>query len=187
MADIMVLFGSGGHSSEMLMLIENAQLSAKLDRCDINKIICVISDDDRLVMEKINQQFGACKQRHKLETVAMQRPRKVGQSYLTSIWTTILGMFNSFNLVLTHKPQLCLTNGPAISVTISLAIRLLQLLTLGFRYGCNIIYVESFCRTRTLSLSGKLIYYLRLANSFYVQWQPLQARYVRTIYRGVLV
>lgn len=187
MTDVVILFGSGGHSTEMLMLIQNAKLSKRLDRGEVNRLICVVSDDDNLIHQKISQEFEGCKRKHKIETVTLRRGRRVGQLYLTAIWTTILGILSSINIILTQKPKLCITNGPAISVTVSLAIRFLQMITFGFCYRCNILYIESFCRTRTLSLSGRLIYHLRLANEFYVQWPVLHSLYPRALYQGLLV
>lgn len=169
------------------MLIENAKLNMKLNLSEINKVICVVSDDDKLIKSKIEQHFDVKTKKQKIETVAMRRPRKVGQSFLSSVWTTIMGLINSINIVLNYKPKLCLTNGPAISVTISIAIRFLQHLSLRRQRDCRIIYIESFCRTKSLSLSGKLIYHLRLADEFYVQWPALQIRYPRTEYKGLLV
>lgn len=184
----MVLFGSGGHSSEMLMLIRNANFPSKLSNDEINKIICVISEDDSLIEDKIRQEFPAIQhQSSKLDIIRLKRARRVGQSYLSAIWTTLVGLLNSISIAFYHEPQICLTNGPAISVTVSLAIRFLQALTLGRRFDCEIIYVESFCRTRTLSLSGKLIYHLRLANQFMVQWPALRDRYPRALYKGIVV
>lgn len=187
MADVMILFGSGGHSSEMLMLIQNARIANKLDLEGVNSLVCVISEDDKLIRDKIMQEFVGCKQKHKLKTVTLKRGRKVGQSYLTAIWTTFISIIHSINTVLTHKPKLCLTNGPAIGVTVSLAIRFLQIITLGSCYKCDLIYIESFCRTKTLSLSGRLIYHLRLADQFYVQWRELVFKYPRVMYKGILV
>jgi len=120
---------------------------------------------------------------HKIKT---KRSRRIGQSYLSAVWTTLTGILSSISIIISHRPQICLTNGPAISVTTCIAIRCLNLLTL-FRYKCQIIYVESFCQTRTLSLSGKIIYYIRLADQFYVRWPTLADRYHRSLYKGILV
>lgn len=183
----MVLFGSGGHSTEMLMLLQSARLTQKLERQEISRLICVLSEDDKLIEDKINKEFSQCEHKHKLLTVKLKRAREVGQSYLSAVWTTIIGLLNSISIIHKNKPRICITNGPAISVTITLAIRFLQMITLGCYYQCNVIYVESFCRTKTLSLSGKLIYHLRLANEFYVQWSELKLMYNRSRYRGLLV
>jgi len=48
----------------------------------------------------------------------------------------------------------------------------------------KIIFVESICRTRTLSLTGKIVYHLRLADTLFVQWPELQASYPRATYSG---
>lgn len=183
----MILFGSGGHSSEMLMLLQNARLSEKLGNGKINRLTCVLSEDDKLIENKICQEFARSSDRNKLEMVRLRRARKVGQSYLSSIWTTLAGLFSSVALVLTQRPHLCFTNGPAISVVLTIAIRSLQIVTLGTCYSCEIIYIESFCRTNSLSLTGKIIYHLRLADQFYVQWATLATKYPKSFFKGIIV
>lgn len=183
--DVMILFGSGGHSTEMLMLIQNAKLAEKVKRREVGRVVCVISEDDIFAEDKINTEFGRCKQW--VEITRIKRSRRVGQSYLTAIWTTIIGVLQSLHIIFKYKPKICLTNGPAISVSISVAIQCLQKITFGKLFKCKIIYIESFCRTKTLSLSGKLIYHLRLASEFYVQWQDLSILYPRANYKGLLV
>jgi len=51
--------------------------------------------------------------------------------------------------------------------------------------NASIVYVESICRVETLSLSGRIMYYL--AEHFFVQWQQLQDKYPKAIYLGKLV
>ncbi|EIE86577.1 hypothetical protein RO3G_11288 [Rhizopus delemar RA 99-880] len=49
----------------------------------------------------------------------------------------------------------------------------------------EIIYIESFARVHTLSLTGKLLY--PFADRFLVQWPELSSRFQRAEYQGVLV
>lgn len=181
MAKVMISFGSGGHSGEMLMLIKNSQISKKIGQ-EIKNLVCVISEDDQLINSKLDEQFS-----DKAERVLLKRARKVGQSYFSSILTTIIGIFHSALIVFDKRPQILLTNGPAISLTLCLAIRFFQVLSFGIFYKCKIVYVESFCRTKSLSLTGKLIYHLNLASEFYVQWHKLHEKYPKAIYSGLLV
>jgi hypothetical protein len=51
-------------------------------------------------------------------------------------------------------------------------------------FHCSIVYVESFARVKSLSLSGHIMYYV--ADKFVVQWEGLCALYPRAIYAGVL-
>jgi len=60
------------------------------------------------------------------------------------------------------------------------ACRLLGLL------DCRIVYIESIARVRKLSLSGLILYRLRVADSLLVQWPELQARYPRSVHAGRL-
>ena len=50
----------------------------------------------------------------------------------------------------------------------------------------RIVYIESIARVSTLSLSGKLLYHLRIADLFLVQWQELKDRFPRAVYAGRL-
>lgn len=186
MGKVMVLFGSGGHSTEMLMLMQNAKLGKKLATNSVEKLVCVVSQDDSLICDKIDNEFPGITSKGKVERVKLSRGREIGQSYLTTFWTFLISLYQSIQIISTHKPAVCLTNGPAISVTISLAIFILNK-TLNRNYKCRIMYVESFCRTRTLSLSGRLIYHLKLADEFYVQWPRLSVLYTGVKYKGLLV
>ena len=50
--------------------------------------------------------------------------------------------------------------------------------------SCSLIYVESIARVHRLSLSAKILYHLRMADSLLVQWPELQAAYPRTHCKG---
>ncbi|RDW60345.1 glycosyltransferase family protein [Aspergillus mulundensis] len=94
-------------------------------------------------------------------------------------------------------PDLILTNGPATAVCVILAARLLRLVAwfLSFLFPARIhpptisagglappeeefrlrtIFVESWARVRTLSLSGKIL--LPFADRFLVQWPALEGK-----------
>ena len=54
--------------------------------------------------------------------------------------------------VIKYKPAVLLVNGPGVCIPVCLGAVLLNLL--GYR--CAIVFVESICRVRKLSLSGRL-------------------------------
>jgi len=47
-----------------------------------------------------------------------------------------------------------------------------------------VIFIESACRTRTLSLTGKILYHLRCVDAMYVMWERVHERYARTEFIG---
>ncbi|KAM9689348.1 UDP-N-acetylglucosamine transferase subunit ALG14 isoform 1-T1 [Trichechus inunguis] len=79
-----------------------------------------------------------------------------------------------------NSPVLC--NGPGTCVPICLSALLLGIL--GIK-KVIIVYVESVCRVETLSLSGKILYYL--SDYFVVQWPTLKEKYPKSVYLGRIV
>ena len=50
----------------------------------------------------------------------------------------------------------------------------------------KIVLIESIARVKSLSLSGKILYRLHMADALLVQWSELQRLYPRTVHRGRL-
>lgn len=116
-----------------------------------------------------------------MSTYTIPRSREVGQSYLTSVATTLYAFAFAASLVFRELPDVVLVNGPGTCIPICAAALLLRLA--GVR-DSRIIYVESVARVRSLSLSGRILYASRAADALYVQWPQLQARHPRSIYVG---
>lgn len=70
-------------------------------------------------------------------------------------------------------PDVIITNGPATAVMVILASVILKLIGLAPAYKMKIIYVESWARVNTLSLSGKVLLRLGVCDKFLVQWEEL--------------
>ena len=128
----------------------------------------------------------------KYSTRSIPRCREVGQSYLTSIASTIKAFLSCITLILQERPSLLLVNGPGTCIPVAYCVALFRMLNV---LSCRIVFVESFCRVekqrhlklsiRRLSVSGYLLYYI--ADSFLVQWPQLQKKYNRSVYLGVLL
>ena len=114
------------------------------------------------------------------------RSRHVGQSYLTSVLTTLLAIFYAIPLMFRIKPNVLLVNGPGTCVPCCLIVFILSRV-LFLIPKCKIVFVESICRVNSLSLTGKIFYHLRLTDSFIVQWKELKLKYPRASYMGRLV
>ncbi|KAL2265285.1 hypothetical protein VTJ83DRAFT_6385 [Remersonia thermophila] len=74
-------------------------------------------------------------------------------------------------------PHVVVTNGPGTGFIVALVARLLKLLCLAPRDRLRTVYVESWARTRTLSLTGRLFLRTGLADVFGVQHRGLERRY----------
>uniref|UniRef100_A0A3B1KET0 UDP-N-acetylglucosamine transferase subunit ALG14 n=1 Tax=Astyanax mexicanus TaxID=7994 RepID=A0A3B1KET0_ASTMX len=82
----------------------------------------------------------------------------------------------------TFEASKVLCNGPGTCIPLCVAGLLLGILGLK---RVLLVYVESICRVESLSLSGKILYHL--SDYFFVQWQPLQTKYPKSIYMGRIV
>jgi len=93
-----------------------------------------------------------------------------------SVVNLVRNMVLAWRVVRRRRPDVILSTGAGLAVPFFLAGRL---------HGCRLVYVESLTRTRSLSLSGRIVY--PLAHSFLVQWpEPARGRR-KAIYAGGLL
>jgi beta-1,4-N-acetylglucosaminyltransferase len=112
------------------------------------------------------------------------RSREVGQSYITSVWTTLIATVHALWLMIKIRPEVILCNGPGTCIPLCVIAFIFKVL--GIRWS-SIFYVESIARVRRLSLSGLLLYKLWMADQLFVQWPQLQQQYPRATYVGRLM
>ncbi|GMN43337.1 hypothetical protein TIFTF001_012523 [Ficus carica] len=112
------------------------------------------------------------------------RSREVGQSYITSVWTTLVALAHGLWLMIKIRPEVILCNGPGTCVPLCIIALLFKII--GIQWS-SIFYVESIARVQRLSLSGLILYKLHIADQFFVQWPQLQRKYPRAHYVGCLI
>ena len=83
-----------------------------------------------------------------------------------------MALAHSFIIVAACRADLVVTNGPGTAVPLVLANWGLSTL-LGWRSKC--LFIESFCRVDSLSLSGKIL--RPFADKFVVHWAQLHKQY----------
>ena len=219
MAKTMVVLGSGGHTSEMMRLID------ELDPTTYGPMVYIIADTDGTSLARLEghvaKRAGGCERigigsgasgAAQLEVHRVPRAREVHQSYATSVLTTLRSFAWTVILLLRVRPDLIIANGPGTCIPILYASFLLRALSniiflpidcarSGFSTmhatsppasstssslrRCRLVFVESVCRVRTLSLSGRLAY--PIVDLFVVHWPYLTERYPRARVSDVFV
>jgi beta-1,4-N-acetylglucosaminyltransferase len=165
----MVVLGSGGHTAEMLSIL------SKLSRDTYTPRTYCYAETDTHSSERVKRADECA------TLVSVPRSREVGQSFSSSVLTTLVAFYAAWPIVWRHRPQLLLVNGPGTCLPICIAAVLLRTLA---RRPCTIVYVESICRVRTLSLTAHML--RPFADRLFVQWQALARRYPFTEYHGRL-
>lgn len=81
--------------------------------------------------------------------------------------------FVSLNIFLRKKPDIVVTTGSAC---------VMPMCIIGKVFGKKIIFIETFSRIRSKTITGRLCYYI--ADVFIIQWEELKELYPNSLYLG---
>ncbi|KAI9761170.1 MAG: hypothetical protein M4579_001217 [Chaenotheca gracillima] len=205
---LLVVLGSGGHTSEMIAMLRRLDTSLYMQRS------YVVSEGDDF-SARVAASFENSIAHHKgvgpggdaegdnralpalevFDISVVPRARKIHQPLLTTPVSALRCLLACFK-ILAHPstsssmgpeyPDLILTNGPGTAVCVVLACLVTKFFGFKGTSGkMRTIYVESWARVKRLSLSGKIL--LWCVDRFLVQWEGLQSAGGRAEFKGVLV
>ncbi|KAJ2891398.1 metalloprotease [Coemansia aciculifera] len=164
-----IVLGSGGHTAEMTRLLSGVDL----DR--YSRRLYIVGESDLISLDQIgvleSKRDG---EKEEYFVGRVPRSRRVGQPWLTTPMSVLRCFRQVAWLMYRHLPDAVLCNGPGNCVVVCVVATIIRVL--GVK-RIPIIYVESFARVKTLSLSGKIMYLL--ADRFIVQWPDLLRQYPR--------
>ena len=178
----MVVLGSGGHTAEMLTLLSG------LDCTRYQCVHFVAAETDNHSVEKARQWVKARQESHndnidgavgRASPLSMEvtfhrvtRAREVGQGWLSSAACTLVALGECLRLVWRAAPDVVLVNGPGTCLPVVYAAFLGKFFCR--MPGVRIVFVESFARVTSLSLTGKLVF--PVADRFILQWMQQHER-----------
>lgn len=94
---------------------------------------------------------------------------------ISIFYKLLLNVLKSLSILLKEKPNVIISTGAGATI---------PLLMLGKLFGAKIIFIESFAKINTPTITGRIIY--RFADQFYIQWPELKKYYPNALYRGKL-
>ena len=180
----LVVLGSGGHTTEMLHLLSSITFVRSKVGSEPNKTVrrfkyaplnYIIASSDTTSIAKLKSFDAQQPPEKKLlphdSVYSIPRARHVGQSYISSIFTTLGSLLATARVVLVQtQPDLLLMNGPGTCLPIAIWTIVGRILGIC---GGRIIFCESFCRVKSLSLTGRILYSLGMVDLFLVHWEEL--------------
>ncbi|KAF3915936.1 hypothetical protein AA313_de0205862 [Arthrobotrys entomopaga] len=198
---VLFILGSGGHTTELFAMIQDLQPDVLTHRSYVfssgdNHSAQKARNFEESLEGKFTKRSNA---RIGYRLIELPRARKVKQSWFTTPISCLVCLRKCLDVLrgsdiggLTREmgdlwvgmefPDLVICNGPGTAVMVVLACYIYKFFG---KCTTRIIYVESFARVTSLSLSGKLL--LPLANRFLVQWPQLAERYPGAEHLGFLV
>ncbi len=105
----------------------------------------------------------------------VKRPRISDEGYAWYFLKTLLCFLQSLRVVVREWPAAVVSCGPSTAVPVMYAGKLL---------GRKIIFIESWSKISTKSITGKLVY--PIADLFFVQWEEQLKLYPKATFRGRL-
>ena len=99
--------------------------------------------------------------------------KQINRKELLFIPKFIANSFKSLGIVIKEKPDVMITTGVLATIPLALLMKL---------FKKKLIYIESFAKVTSKTLSGKLLY--KYADRFYVQWEEMLKLYPNAIYKG---
>ncbi|KAI8805245.1 oligosaccharide biosynthesis protein Alg14-like protein [Cladochytrium replicatum] len=174
-----IVLGSGGHTTEMLRMLHTLPirrfqnrryLIAQTDSISATKAIefeRAVTEKELPKQSKKSRSPPAGNNSGSFEILRVPRSREVGQSWVSTVITTVLAFFRIMAMM-TALPDMIICNGPGTCIPVIYAAFLLRVF--GIKH-IKVIFVETYARVRKLSLSGILAY--PFVDRFLVQWEYL--------------
>ncbi|CAI8505866.1 unnamed protein product [Hanseniaspora opuntiae] len=182
---VIVFLGSGGHTGEMLKILHTYK-----DTLKHSSIVVLYSEENSLARFKL--QFPDIKN---VKFHMIGKAREVGSGKISSIKSIVHTLLSVVDIVIKdmnyfvidHKRTLILLNGPGSCVLLSMIFQFIKLITIKDHKHIKIVYVESLARCNKLSMTGVIIYYMKFADEFLVQWPEMLKSYPYAKSYGILV
>lgn len=100
---------------------------------------------------------------------------QVNRKELLFIPKMICIFFKSLYILLIEKPDVIISTGVLSAI---------PMLFLGHVFKKKVIYIESFAKISSPTMTGNLVYKRGWADQFYVQWETMLPFYPNAIYKG---
>ena len=159
MAKVLVALGMGGHTSQILRLV---------DKIDNKHELCyLICSDDKTSKAKIRKAGPI---------YYMKNPRDMKDKFLGKVALKMIPASLDVRKVLKHsKPDVVLCSGPSMAIPLFWIARL---------KGIKTIFLESWVRVHNKSQAGKFVY--KITDLFIVQWGSMLHEYPKAKFEGRL-
>lgn len=156
---ILFVYGVGGHKEEMQRLLKHLNI-----KHDTMKMVAICEKNSK--MEGFD---------YSVEVPRMRSKYVKNMAIIEAIYSSFKSIYITLTVLKKYDINCLISTGPGLVIPISILFKLL------FK---KIIFIETWCRFDSKSLTGKVMHVL--ANVFYVQNKSLLSLYKKAVYSGRL-
>ncbi|MDU7968364.1 MAG: PssD/Cps14F family polysaccharide biosynthesis glycosyltransferase [Paeniclostridium sordellii] len=122
--------------------------------------------DSFIVTEKTNYSVSN-------EDIPLYYLKQVNRNEIKFIYYIVINSIKTLKIFLKEKPDVVISTGALATIPMCLLAKI---------FKKNLIFIESFAKITSPTLTGKLIY--KFADQFYVQWEEMKEIYPKAVYKG---
>lgn len=122
--------------------------------------------DSVIVTEKTTYDMGE-------QSFPVYYVKQINRKEILFVPKFVANTLSSLRIYFKERPDVMITTGVLAIIPLALIMKLM---------GRKLIYIESFAKVTSKTLSGKLLYYF--ADRFYVQWEEMLKLYPNAIFKG---
>ena len=148
------------------------------------KKICFIAStgghfEQLMMLKPLMDKFESFIVTEKTNYIAIKEDKKiyyleqVNRHEILFILKMCKNIIKSLNIIMIERPDIIISTGALATIPICL---------LGKILGKKLIFIESFAKVTSPTLTGKLLY--RFSNQFYIQWDQMKEYYPNAICEG---
>ena len=99
--------------------------------------------------------------------------KQVNRHEIKFLYYMIVNFIKTLKIFIKEKPDIIISTG---------ALSTIPMCIIGKLFSKKIIFIESFAKINSPTLTGKLVY--KFADQFYVQWEEMKEFYPNAIFKG---
>jgi len=134
----------------------------------IKQLIPIVEKYDYFIVTEKNKSTDNLNNNFKVYYLLQQESK-----HIRFLFVFALNILLSLFYLVKKRPDVIISTGAGATIPLCL---------FGKLFGKKIIFIESFAKIKTPTLTGKLIY--KIADKFYVQWEEMLKHYPKAEYRG---
>jgi beta-1,4-N-acetylglucosaminyltransferase len=134
----------------------------------IKQLIPIVEKYDYFIVTEKNRSTNSLNNNFKVYYLLQQERKNIRFLFVFAL-NILLSLF----YLVKQRPDVIVSTGAGATIPLCL---------FGKLFGKKIIFIESFAKIKTPTLTGKLIY--KIADKFYVQWEEMLKHYPKAEYRG---